>query len=267
MTGDTVRRQEGTDELNASFWDELCGSALARSIGVEDASEESLRRYDAAYMAQYPYLDRYVPDRLDGAEVLEIGLGYGTVSSLLMDRGARYHGVDIARGPVDMVRHRARLAGQPLPEQAIVQASALELPHPDSAFDYVVTIGCLHHTGDIQRAVHELHRVLRAGGSAVVMLYNRHSFRQLVKVRPRALLGRAHSDDEVAAFYDANAAGEAAPHVDYVSRADVRRIFSRFSSVRVESRNFDNTRFIPRRWLLGNVDRVLGLDLYITARK
>ena len=32
-------------------------------------------------------------------------------------------------------------------------------------------------------------------------------------------------------------------------------------------RNFDNTRFIARERLLGNVDRLLGLDLYITARK
>ena len=42
------------DVRNANFWDELCGSALARQLGVEDASAESLARFDAAYMGSYP---------------------------------------------------------------------------------------------------------------------------------------------------------------------------------------------------------------------
>ena len=32
------------DERNATFWDELCGSSLARSLGITDASPESLER-------------------------------------------------------------------------------------------------------------------------------------------------------------------------------------------------------------------------------
>jgi hypothetical protein len=92
------------------------------------------------------------------------------------------------------------------------------------------------------------------------MLYNKHSLRQLLKARRR-------SHDEVAGMYDTNEAGTAAPHVDYSSKGDVRRMFGAFASVDIEVRNFDNTRFIPRERLLGNVDRLLGLDLYITARK
>ena len=48
--------QEAIDAENARFWDELCGSSLARNVGVNDASAESLRRFDAAYLAHYPYL-------------------------------------------------------------------------------------------------------------------------------------------------------------------------------------------------------------------
>ena len=65
-------------------------------------------------------------------------------------------------------------------EQRVVQGSALEIPHPDGTFGHVVSIGCLHHTGDLPRAVAEVHRVLEPGGTAMVMLYNRHSLRQLV---------------------------------------------------------------------------------------
>jgi SAM-dependent methyltransferase len=256
------------DARNARFWDELCGTALAKQVGVEDASAESLARFDAAYMASYPYLDGYVPASLEGAEVLEIGLGYGTLSSLLISRGARYHGVDIAEGPVEMVRHRMRLAGQGQDAEArVIQASALELPFDTGRFDYLYTIGCLHHTGNTPRAVTEVHRVLKPGGTAVVMLYHAHSLRQLLKVHLPALLRRGRSADEQAAMYDTNAAGDSAPHVDYWTRGGVRGMFGAFSSVDIDVRNFDNTRFVPRERLLGNVDRVLGLDLYITARK
>ena len=98
-----------------------------------------------------------------------------------------------------MVRHRWRLAGGEDAERRIVQGSVLELPFEAARFDYVFTIGCLHHTGDLPRAVREVERVLRPGGTAVVMLYNLHSYRRLVKVRLPELRNRARSRDQVAA--------------------------------------------------------------------
>lgn len=259
--------QTSIDAGNARFWDELCGSALARQVDVRDSSADSLARFDRAYLGQYPYLPAYLPRReLSGADVLEIGLGYGTLSSQLIQRGASFHGVDIAEGPVEMARHRLRLAGQDADER-VVQGSALELPHPDDSFDFVYSIGCLHHTGDLPRAISEVHRVLRPAGTAIVMLYHRHSARRLIQVVLPALLRRGRSAERVRGMYDVNAAGEAAPHTDYVSRREVGQLFSGFGQVQIDVRNFDNTRFIPRERLLGNVDRVLGLDLYITARK
>jgi len=259
--------QQATDSSNAEFWDELCGSGLARSIGVTDASPSSLARFDAAYLDFYPYLRRYyASEPLEGARVLEIGLGYGTLSSELARRGCRYHGLDIARGPVQMVRERLRMIDRPA-DEAVVQGSALSIPHPDDGFDYVYSIGCLHHTGDLPAAVGEVRRVLRPGGKAVVMLYNRHSLRQLLAVDLRRLLRRDPGASEVRATYDSDAEGNAAPHTDYVSRRDVRRLFAGFSDVRIEARNFDDTRVVPRTALLGNADRLLGLDLYIVATK
>ena len=255
------------DERNAAFWDELCGSAMARSLGITDASPASLERFDREYLSHYPYLPQYLDHPLRDAEVLEIGLGYGTLSEQLMQRGASYHGLDIAEGPVNMVRDRWRRTGGQDAESRVLQGSVLELPFADEHFDYVFTIGCLHHTGDLPRAVHEVERVLKRGGTAVVMLYNLHSYRQLVKVRIPELRSRARSRDQVAALYDTNTAGDAAPHTDYVSADQVRRLFAGFSDVRIDRRNFDNTRFVSRERLLGTIDRLLGLDLYITARR
>jgi SAM-dependent methyltransferase len=263
--------QHAVDEQNRAFWDELCGTNLAQAIGVTEINPDSLARYDGAYMAFYPYLERYL-DALpvEGRETLEIGLGFGTVGQILAARGARYHGADISPGPVAMMRDRLRWLGVEAPDASVVQASALDLPWEAETFDFVVSIGCLHHTGDLPRAVDEVHRVLRPRGTALVMLYNARSYRQL-----RVNLARARQDARLRAMYDANTAGEAAPHTDFVSRRDVKRLFSSFSSVRVESQNFDplapsfrgRTFRIPRERLLGNVARSLGLDLYVHAHK
>jgi SAM-dependent methyltransferase len=267
--------QQAIDRRNAEFWDELCGSGLARQLGVTDASPESLRRFDEGYLSLYPYLHDYIPKRrFNGKKVLEIGLGYGTLGQLLASRGADYYGVDIAPGPVAMMEERLRRMGKDL-NGRVLQASALELPFAEGMFDYVYTIGCLHHTGDIPASVSEVHRVLRPSGIAVVMLYNAHSFRQVVHVSRmrRRLRDRRTHEQRVRALYDTNEAGEAAPHTDYVSRRDARRLFRRFSKVKIDSRNFDSLVFLPGRYvllrerLLGNLDRLLGLDLYVTAVK
>ena len=270
--------QHSIDERNRTFWDELCGSAQARSLGITEITPRSLARFDEWYLEYYPYLARYLDELpVNGKEVLEIGLGFGTVGQALAARGARYHGADIAAGPVAMMQDRLRWLG--LSDQSsVVQASALQLPWEDATFDLVVSIGCLHHTGDLRRAVSEVHRVLRPGGTAFVMLYNAHSFRQLTLVpreRLRALRAGRDAAEQVRAIYDTNAAGEAAPYTEYVSRRGVRRLFSRFAEVAVESQNFDALTptlagreiTIPRERFLGNVARLLGSDLYIHARK
>ena len=270
--------QNRLDLENVGFWEELCGTGLARSLGITEITPASLARFDDAYMSHYPYLARYLDAlEVEGREVLEIGLGFGTVGQILAGRGAHYHGADIAAGPVAMMRDRLRRLGGDA-DASVVQASALELPWEEGTFDVVVSIGCLHHTGDLPRAVSEVHRVLVPGGLAFVMLYNARSFRQLVVVpreRLRASIARRSSSERVRAMYDANTAGEAAPHTDFVSRRGVRRLFGAFSHVTVQSQNFDaltptiagRTLTIRREWLLGNVARVLGLDLYIHARK
>lgn len=255
--------QQAVDERNAAFWDELCGTSLAQSIGIADRSPESLRRFDDAYMDLYPYLSAQLrPPREPGEPLLEIGLGYGTVSQRLAEAGFGYHGLDIAAGPVEVVQQRLRMLGVADPDQRVVQGSALEIPHPDGAFSHVVTIGCLHHTGDLPRAVSEVHRVLEPGGTAMVMLYNRHSFRQLV------LRWRQRGELSVRAAYDANSGGEAAPATVFVTPRQVRQeLFAPFADVRIERHNFDGMRLLPRRLTLPTVARVLGLDLYIHARK
>src|SRR5215218_741038 len=99
--------QHRLDEANARFWNELCGTGLAKHLGITDHAEASLRRFDDAYFGMYPYLLPTVrPQEMAGKAVLEIGLGYGSLSQKLAEAGADYTGMDIAAGPVRMVTDR-----------------------------------------------------------------------------------------------------------------------------------------------------------------
>jgi SAM-dependent methyltransferase len=271
VTEPLVSEQKQIDARNAAFWDELCGTHLARELGIHTVDRDSLQRFDEAYMRIYPYLRGYLElDRVRGLEVLEIGLGYGTVGQLLAQAGAVYRGLDIAEGPVEMMRQRLRWEGLE-GEQRVRRGSALSLPYEDASFDRVVTIGCLHHTGDTARGVSEAHRVLRPGGRALVMLYNRHSLRQLTQ-RLRARITRRQNRDEwLRGRYDSNSAGDAAPHVDYASRREVREMFRQFGHVDIDVQNFDGLRYgpigVPRELFLNNIARVAGVDLYVVADK
>jgi SAM-dependent methyltransferase len=267
-----MARDAALDDRNAAFWDELCGTNLARSLGVEDASPASLARFDEAYLALYPYLLGYVPRELvEGRATLEIGLGYGTLGERLARLGADYHGLDLAAGPVAMLRARlARVPGAK-PEQ-VAQGSVLALPFADGSFDHVVSIGCLHHTGDLFGAIAECRRVLRPGGRLLIMVYNRRSARRVV-LGP--LLGARHrlrpdaptAEQTLRYFYDGHADGEGAPHTDFVSIAELRGLLAGFRDVTVERRSIDRVPLGPfeisrLQLMRTGLDRLVGLDLY-----
>jgi ubiquinone/menaquinone biosynthesis C-methylase UbiE len=270
-------QQQEIDTQNANFWNELCGTSLARNIGITNVTPESLKKFDQAYMRMYPYLSGYVTsENLTNKKVLEIGLGYGTLGQFIASQPCEYYGLDIAEGPVAMMTDRLKFIGKES-EAHVRVGSALEIPFSDESFDFVYSIGCLHHTGNIPRGVAEVYRVLRPGGKAVVMLYNRHSFRQMVQVplyhmKTKLLAQRKDFSEFVRALYDTDSKGGAAPHTEYVSRADVKRIFGKFSKIKIDPQNCDTYVLFPgvvirRELLLSSLGRTLGLDLYIVAQK
>lgn len=270
--------QATVDDQNRGFWSELCGTALADSLGLSEHDPEGLKRFDAEYFRIYPYLKKYVPaEELRGRKCLEIGLGFGTLSQHLAECGADYFGLDIAAEPVEMVRKRFAFAGIGSPDQVHV-GSALAMRYADDTFDFLYSIGCLHHTGDLPGSIGEVRRVLKPGGRAIVMVYNKHSLRMLLTKMRQGVKGlfttrnSRENEARIRGQYDSNAAGDAAPHTDYTSRKEAKELFRGFSDVKIEKQNADPIRLgrgrhVPRERLLKTVGRTLGLDLYIRAVK
>jgi SAM-dependent methyltransferase len=268
------------DERNVAFWDELCGTSQARQLGVTDSSPQSLARFDAWYFELYPYLFDHVQlQQLVDRDVLEIGLGYGSLSQKIAASGARYVGLDIATGPVEMVRHRLRQAA--LPGRA-EQGNILAAPFPDHSFDWIITIGCLHHSGDMNQAIKECWRLLRPDGKLVVMVYYAYSFRRWIQTRHQTLnylcrevLGYrgviAPETEREKWDYDHNTEGVAAPHTDFISVRSLRYLCRGFSKFQWKRRNINQEPPFTRRsravLLKTWWPDLCGLEIYATAIK
>jgi SAM-dependent methyltransferase len=267
------------DRANAEFWDELCGTGLARQLGIRDQSVQSLRRFDQAYLDFNPYLLKRVPiSTMVGKHVLEVGLGYGTLGQKIMEGGADYTGLDVAQGPVFMLNRRVQLQG--LSGRAI-QGSMLNCPLADQSVDVVVSIGCFHHTGSVKRCIEETWRVLKPGGRAYFMVYNLFSYRQWLRWPKRTLeaaLGRgvlptpSSASETQRKAYDTNSRGAPAPETVFVSTTEVRAMLRGFSQYQLRLENCDAITFrgrtvVPRKPLLATLGRVAGLDIYVAATK
>lgn len=264
------------NECNEQFWADLCGSWLARRVGA-DKSPEGLRKYDGAYLDLYPYLLDHVPlNALRGRRTMEIGLGYGTLGTAIMEAGGDYLGVDISPGPIEMMRYRMEAYGL---NGAVRQGDFLTMDLPEGPFDAIVSIGCLHHTGSLELAVERLYDLLNPGGTAYVMVYNAFSYRHWI-THPLKTLGHGISEmvsgpeasesDTLHRFYDANSEGDGGPFTEFSSIKRVRRLFSRFSSVQCTKENcaegkIAGIKFADRSTLLPILGRTLGTDIYCRA--
>jgi SAM-dependent methyltransferase len=278
MSAASQNKHAEVSSKNANFWDELCGTQLAKQLGVNDNSRASLKRFDDWYMEFYPYLYDHIPfGNMRDKDVLEVGLGYGTVSQKIAEAGARYRGLDIAAGPVAMANHRLSAIG--LPPHAL-QGSILAAPLEDSSFDYIVAIGCLHHTGNLQQAINECYRLLRPGGQLSFMVYYSYSWRRWRQSRSETLQYMARelrgyrgvvglSNEGARAAYDVNDKGEGAPHTDWISQRSLRQYCRGFSAFRSKIENIDAMRpnLSRERLMAVGATRVVGLDLYANATK
>jgi SAM-dependent methyltransferase len=58
------------------------------------------------------------------------------------------------------------------PEIEVAEGSLLDIPHPDQSLDFVICSGAVHHAPDPEKALAEIHRILRPGGKAYISMYS-----------------------------------------------------------------------------------------------
>lgn len=266
--------QRTINERNEAFWAELCGSTQAKKLGIyNQRNSQALEIFDAYYFDTYPYIYEHIRfSELKDKEVLEVGLGYGTIGQRIVESGAYYTGVDIADGPVSIMKHRLQ---ENTLKGSVCKENFLDNDIMSESKDYVISIGCYHHTGNVKKCIDETYRILRPGGIAIIMIYNQFSYRQWlrwpVKTFMRFIGQKSIILESQKSSYDFNTCGQAAPETVFLSIKELKEIFSNFKSVSFNKENINIS--IPligksiRKFLLPVVGKICGLDIYIKAQK
>jgi ubiquinone/menaquinone biosynthesis C-methylase UbiE len=175
----STHAQQSLKERVRAFWQaNPCGTKFA------DAPPGTRLFYERVEEHRYTK-EWHIPLAADfaathGQRVLEVGCGLGTDGAQFAKAGAIYTGVDLTEAAVELARRRFELFDLP---GTFRTADAENLDFADDSFDIVYSHGVLHHTPDTERAVREVHRVVRPGGVAKVMLYHRDSYNYRVNIR------------------------------------------------------------------------------------
>ena len=272
-------------EVNDNLKERVRAFWQANPCGVKfaDAAPGTRRFYELVEAHRYTK-EWHIPVAADfqsarGLQVLEIGCGLGTDGAQFAEAGADYTGVDLTEAAVELARKRFELFDLPGKFQT---ADAENLDFPDESFDLVYSHGVLHHTPETGKAVKEIHRVLRPGGRAVVMLYHRDSYNYRVNIsvlrragahllkwepgvklinkitgepieslREHAKLLKTGKESYLkpAEFLSQNTDGAGNPLARVYSRREARELFKDFSEVTLK------TYFLNKRWLpvIGNM--------------
>jgi ubiquinone/menaquinone biosynthesis C-methylase UbiE len=134
----------------------------ARQMADESMVRTLAAQAEAVWPQELPLLRRYA---LPAApEILDAGCGTGEASRRLAEAfdGARVLGIDILDDHLDRARARARHLGERVRFET---RSVFDLGLPDQSFDLTVCRHVLHSIPHTDRAVAELVRVTRPGGT------------------------------------------------------------------------------------------------------
>jgi ubiquinone/menaquinone biosynthesis C-methylase UbiE len=250
--------------------------------GAEYAREHELGTrefFDAVERNRYTEYAPWMPSVMGFGQfaecsLLEIGCGMGTDLLQFARGGASCTGIDLTPRSIEITRHRFSLYGR---KGSFMISDGEQLPFKSNTFDVVYSNGVLHHTPNTESAIREIHRVLRPGGTAKVMLYHRNSLNYWVEiVLRRGVVGgeyfRGQSSEDIMSRVIEFSEHEARPLVKVYSRKQARNLFRQFQDVSVEVEQLTRAelRFLAplvSESLLKTLRRVIGWNLIITARK
>jgi ubiquinone/menaquinone biosynthesis C-methylase UbiE len=258
-----TREQWSADPCGAVYGD-------GYSIGTREFFD-SVERH--RYHVYAPWMREVMEfDGFAGRDLVEIGCGMGSDLLQFARGGARVTGVDYTPRSIEIARRRFAVYGL---EGAFLVGDAERLPFPDASFDVVYSNGVLHHTPNTQGAIDEVHRILRPGGVAKVMLYHRRSLYywgsiilkhgivrgELARSTPEEIMGRHVEYSETGAE----------PLVRAYTRDEVERMFARFATRRTDVRQLTREELrLPRAVPDAFVDalgRRWGWNVVVTAQK
>lgn len=119
------------------------------------------------------------PRELAGKLVLDAGCGAGRFLDLAARAGGEVVGVDLSLAIEVSLENLGNL-----PNAHFIQADLLHLPFPPNTFDFIYSIGVLHHTPNTRQGFSSLALALKPGGELIVWVYPRWRLRETFRYFP-----------------------------------------------------------------------------------
>lgn len=171
-----------------NHWDRNpCGSdlSLKPSFSKEYYEEIEKKRYEREpEILSFAQFENY-----RGKRMLEVGVGLGTDFIRWIRSGAEAYGIDFSAESVKRTQELLRTCGLTAKELRVADCESL--PYSDDTFDLVYSWGVIHHTPNTQKALSEIFRVVKPGGTCKIMVYHRRSlFALYMWIRHALLKGR-----------------------------------------------------------------------------
>jgi len=146
----------------------------------------------------------YLPRLLDfasyrGKKLLEVGCGAGIDLVRFARAGAIVNGIDLSTTAIDLANKNLSQNGL---NACLRVMNGESMQFDDNNFDVVYAHGVLQYTADAEKMVAEIHRVLKPSGQAIIMVYNRNSWLNLMRKVTRVSL--EHEDAPVLNKYSIN---------------------------------------------------------------
>lgn len=191
-------------ERNRIWWETLPMTYRAWEEGDRDVRDaQAFSALEQDYLDGNPWLaSNFDFEKFRGKDTLEIGCGAGAASCLFARHGARHTAVDLTGQAVRFTRANAESQGLAM---RVEQMDAERLDFADASFDHVFAWGVLHHSQDPMACFREVGRVLRPGGTGLIMVYYKYSIRYWVRglqgLFGKGLIFRGHDMQTVQGYF------------------------------------------------------------------
>jgi len=113
-------------------------------------------------------------NELQGKMVLDAGVGMGRYSDVVLKMGAKAVGIDLSFA---IESAQSNLSNNP--NFNCIQADIFNPPFEKECFDYIFSIGVLHHTPDCRKAFLSLVPYLKKGGEIAIWVYAWRGFQSI----------------------------------------------------------------------------------------
>lgn len=247
---------EAKKEEIKSWWQ---GYPFTYFVKDEPGSWNFFRNIDRKVLKWMPWAQKGFPllsnlidySSLRGKRVLDIGCGTGWTTAEFALAGAEVHAIDLTEKAIELAKKHLELYGL---TGEIKIGDAENLNFPDSYFDYVLAWGVLMHTPNTGKAISEIRRVLKPGGRACAMMYNKNSLhwrwflwfgKGILKLKLLTM-----SSQKLANRYTDGAERGGNALTKFYTPRELRKMWSRFSDVEIKTFDHpDVLKVFPHRFL------------------